>query len=664
MPLPSTNLRLSEDQEAKLLQHLLATKKALEEDNSKRIERDKRSWEIYENQLEHRLGEAGIFEYANDQLPLIVMLVDTFTARAEDEVFGSDPFVRWGAEGAADYDVSQKVNRYLQWKFLRKGSLKGDLRETVLAHFIQRAVIFKAVYERVETEWLEHDVELLFDGKIGDFVEIPEFGYVVRDVAEWEASQDPETGAEYLYLAADPSVVWDDARYTWKKAEAPVEMKRTLKRGAKSATVPYDKFLCPSNAPTIDAALSTMEFYAKPLSWVSDVYLDRPWTPWRDYKEQRDNSYSDRGERTSFTPGAEDDEPPELPNREEDPEVQICEAWIKYDILGRGKPQDIVVWWDVTNEHLINYEFWAKVTPHMGRPYDATALIKTKPRWYGKSLVERLEPYQTYVDKQWNAESYRNEMAANPITGINPNAVHEKVDGNMDTHPGKRVTLKDNKTIQDFISFAVIPNVDSKTQQLIEYLTYRIQVWLGTANLAQGDNQPNTPKSTATEVEESQREKSKVSKRWIRRMADSFIDHLKKLSKLELATMDEREVFEYTEGAADQLGEITPEDVANLEVNVNISLAQSNNTREVQKSQLALDVFQRYIATPPELRPFVKPLYKRILNANGFPDAENILPDNAPVLAPETAAGGTPAGPDSATLPPNINESGAPPLGV
>ena len=658
MPITATNLRLNEEQEEKLLRHLIDTRKSLQDDNSSRIERDKRSWDIYENQLDHRLADAPIFEYSNDQLPLILMLVDQFTARAEDEIFGSDPFIRWGAEGAADYDLSQKVNRFLQWKFLRKGTLKSDLRESVLAHFIQRAVVFKAVYQDRATEWLEHDAELLFDTQINAFVEVPDYGFVVRDVAEWEQSADAETGQPYTYLAADPSVVFDEARYKWKPSDGPVEMTRSLRRGAKSAVVPYNKFLCPSDAPSIDDAVATMEDYEKPLSWVHENYLDRTWAPWRDYKEARETSYSPRKTTDhEFAPGAEPESGPDLPQHEEDPPINICEAWIRYDVLGRGRPQDITVWWDVDNEKLIHYEFWAKVTPHMGRPYDATALMRTKNRWYGKSLVERLEPYQTYIDRQWNAESFRNEMAANPIAGINPNAVHDKVDGPLDVHPGKKVTMKDGKTMKDFIDFAVIPNVDSKTQTLIEYLTYRIQIWLGTANLAQGDSQPNTPMPTATEVEASQTEKSKVSKRWIRRIADSFIEHIKKLSKLELATMDAREVYEYTEGTAPQLGELTPEEVANLEVDVNISLSQSQNTREIQKSQMALEIQQRWFATPPDMRQFVKPLLKRILNASGFPDADNLLPDNAPMLAPEVAGGGSlpkgPAGPLS-----KIDETG------
>ena len=39
---------------------------------------------------------------------------------------------------------------------------------------------------------------------------------------------------------------------------------------------------------------------------------------------------------------------------------------------------------------------------------------------------------------------------------------------------------------------------------------------------------------------------------------------------------------------------------------------------------------QRYFESPPEMRPFIRPLCKRILDALGYEKTDELLPDQAP----------------------------------
>ena len=61
--------------------------------------------------------------------------------------------------------------------------------------------------------------------------------------------------------------------------------------------------------------------------------------------------------------------------------------------------------------------------------------------------------FQEYVDRQFNSQSYRNELAANPIIGVNPQAVEDEPE-DVELHAGKIFELKDQYSIDDFINFS------------------------------------------------------------------------------------------------------------------------------------------------------------------------------------------------------------------
>ena len=233
------------------------------------------------------------------------------------------------------------------------------------------------------------------------------------------------------------------------------------------------------------------------------------------------------------------------------------------------------------------------------------------------------------MDKQFNSESYRNELAANPVVGVNPNAVEDEPD-EVELSPGKIYELKDQHTIEDFMSVTVVPNVDTKTQQMVDFVFGMVQLWFGVSNMAQGDYQALAPANTATGVEATLKEASKIGRRWMRRIVKGFEAHLTKLVKVSMATMDEPEVFEYMEGDVMSFATMTPEAVKDLEMNVTVLLSRDQGQRAMEKAQLALQVQERYFNYPPELRPFTRPMLKRMLDAMGYENTDELLPQEAP----------------------------------
>ena len=184
--------------------------------------------------------------------------------------------------------------------------------------------------------------------------------------------------------------------------------------------------------------------------------------------------------------------------------------------------------------------------------------------------------------------------------------------------------------MKDFMSVVEVPNADLKTQSLIDFIFSVVQLWLGVSNLAQGDMQVLQPATTATGVEATLREASKIGRRWLRRVVESYEEHLTKLVTIEAATLDQKEVYEFMEGDIRSFAEMNPRDLQNLAINVTVQLSQEQGQRAIERADLALKTMDRYFMYPPEMRPFVKPMLKEIVKALGYENADEYLPEDAP----------------------------------
>ena len=71
-----TNLKLSKEQEDKLVKYALERVKQLKEDNRERIEHDKISWKTYHNDRSDRVGYDSIFSQSNMSVPMTSLIVD------------------------------------------------------------------------------------------------------------------------------------------------------------------------------------------------------------------------------------------------------------------------------------------------------------------------------------------------------------------------------------------------------------------------------------------------------------------------------------------------------------------------------------------------------------------------------------------------------------
>jgi len=620
-----SNLKLNKKQEEKLVEYTLERVRQLKEDNRERIETDKISWKTYHNDRTDRVSYDGIFSHSNLSVPMTSLVVDHFMARAEDEITGTSPYFKFEAQGASDLETAEGYDKYFNWKIEDQAKTRERLEESYLHLFIQRALVLKSTYREDISVWYDYERNGLFNNQTGAFEEIPGEGPIIEGESQFIPEINPLTGETELRLATDPSFQMIPGVHEFQPLPQGVPTQQVKYRGPRSEVIDSDRFLCPSTAESVDEADIVVELYDKDLKWVRDMFMNRDWISFPDYlnlmkKDANPRSEVEENEERKENLSFDSDENPVVP---------IIECWIKRDVLGTGTPQEFCIFIDTETEKPIYYEYVAKLTPDNKVPYTAVSIGKERNKWCGSSLPERIRSFQEYVDRQFNSQSYRNELAANPIIGINAQAVEDEPE-DVELHAGKIFELKDQYSIDDFINFAAVPNVDIRTQDLIDFVFGIVQLWLGVSNMAQGDYQALAPANTATGVEATLREASKIGRRWMRRIVRGFEEHLTKLVQVTMATIDEEEVFEYMEGDVRAFGVMSPEAIRDIGINVRVMLSQDQGQRAIEKANLALQTQDRYFQSPPEMRPFMRPMLKRILDAMGFEKTDEFLPPEAP----------------------------------
>lgn len=619
----STSLVLTEEQENDLVEYAIKRISTLEEDNKERIDADELSWDTYENDREDR--EIGIFSHSNTPVPLTSLVVDHFVSRAEEDLTGAPPYFRFDAQGPSDMSQGQDFDRYFNWKLDNKGKIREALEEAHLQAFVQRAVILKATYKEDVSRYTDHEARVLFDRDMGVPVQIEGIGYIVEGQATFIQVPDPMTGEPHLILEEDPSFELLPEKHEYREFDGGVELEVVRYKGPKGVVVDYDRFLAPSTAASLDEAEFIAEKYDKSMPWVEELFLKRKFRSWEEYED----SIKTLNAEPKTESWQDDDNKENLGFDRENHQIGIVECWVRRDVCGKGYPQDFVLFLDPRTRTALYYEYVSKVTPDHRRPYTAISVCRNRNRWWGPSIPERLSVFQEYVDKQFNSQSYRNELASNPLVAANPQALEDEPD-DVELSPGTLFTLKDGYTMRDFLSIAELPKEGPKTQELIDFVFGVVQLWLGVTNLAQGDYQALAPANTATGVEATLREASKVGRRWMRRMVQGYEEFLMKLVKVCIVTMDRKEVYEYMEGDIRSFAEMDPTRLQDLDTNVALEMSQEQSQRMVERNDLALKTMERYYSYQPDLRPFAKPLLVNILKAMGFEDADRLLPEDAP----------------------------------
>ena len=582
------NLRLTEEQETKLVEYLKKRLPELAAENRERIDADKQADQDYYNDKGYRAKLGTVFAESNMPVPLTSYVVDHFAARTEEELFARDPMCSFEPEGPSDVDTARGLDRYATFKLFKLGKVRTDLLECIHSIFRHRAQVVKAIYDEDVDIWEEFDVPVLHDSIGGLPVLVPEHGNVIEGRDRWIDLVDPISQFPVQVLEVDPTVVFDPLRHYYAPSLLPIRFRDVKYAGPRSREVDSDCIHVPNDVRSLDDADIMAEYYDKPSHWARFRFLARPWMDWEKFEALISHENASRKTADDRKKKAKNAKAFDIDNAS----LGIVEVWIERDVLGWGSPQRFVVWMDKKTNTLLDYEYQKLVTPHGRHPYTATAVAKCEQYWWGYSIPEMLKPFQEYVDLQWNRHSFRNSINANPILAQNPDAIQEKKSF-YEIRPFDVMTLEQGKTVQDWLQAFVFPNADLDIQDLIDKALYWVNFWLGISNISRGDYSDVPQNTTLGGQEATLKEASKLSRRWTRRVVGGLEDHLTKLVLIALATMDVEEAFTFLEGEVSQLGFITKDSVRDLAVIARLTVGKDSSSQALQEQQLTLQTIEK-----------------------------------------------------------------------
>lgn len=683
-----TNFVLTEAQERKLVAYLIEKRQSLLQDNSNRLRLDIEAWQRYWMDVSRRAGiSESIYGLSNIPIPVFAMTVEHFASRIEESTSADEPYWHFEAIGTQE-QKARNYTDYFGWK-LDQGGVHQSMLDNQLSTVIQSANVMKATYARDEIQWVDMEAQVLHDRGTGNPIETISDGPIIQGEDLWEEHPDPVGVIEHAkaaiagalgmeppevptrqHLKSDPSVIFDPARHYWAPPPGGIKRSQVIFSGAKSEHVRFDRIYCAMDAESFEKS-DVMELQDRAFDWFRSNWLERPWATWAQFEpnlKTGDTSPKtgqvDTGLATGNPSTAQ-----RVENRVYDhinPVRRIAEFWCERDVLGNGTmaPQRFVCWLDIDLNVLVNYEWQAKVCPDLKRPYTVTALCKPPNRWCGKSIWERGKPLFEAVDRLFNGEFYRTLQQANPPKGGDPGAAKEEPD-NIGYDPTKYWELKPGRKIEELMQYAQVPDTNQRTQTVMEFIIFWIQLWLGISNIAQGDYAAVPANSTATGITKTLQEASLLGRRWIRRKIEADQEHLTKLVKIIIATIkeDQQEIYEFTEDDERKTAEIMGAEVRTLNIHVTVIEQQHFKEEDINRCKAGLQALDQYYAQlNPDVRKVMQPFYVEILEDLGFKNAANLLPhfDGVPITS--EMGGALTMGPDGKpTLPPTETDKPAPP---
>lgn len=667
VPFP-TAYTLSVDQEDRLVNHILTRLTSLEQESGRNLVRGTgwyRTSEVargsasfmgrrelfelmYHNQVDWRPASlGGIFEDSNLTVPITRRIARQMVARANNYFFSTDPWFSAYPQGASDAQKADAVEHYVRWK-LGRSDTSTKLQMAVELAFMRGECIVKTTHALKEQIYRSL-AKVLVDPSGKDIL-AQDGDYILEADAFDTKTIADENGNPVGMQTVLRRDGMTEMPATPIYEEKIITRKVTIARGPDVGLVYFKDFICPLNAPSVDEADIIAHFYDVPVATLSDLYqrknlldmsteqsvlatkgaidlirslADESGTP----KSGISQAKTERGETT------------QAPNTE-NPLVEVAEVYMTYDADGDGILEEIMVLVDVKNRRALFYDYTANLTPDGRRPFTIIRCNPVDGRWYGIGCVEMFEPSQNFVDLTINRISFA-QGGSGRVTFWQPDATLEgRSNPHLVLNNGGTYTLAHGKTPKDALEYVALPELKSEYLfKMVEFFLQVVQLESGVVNA--GDQQfagLDTAK-LATGIRNIEKSGQEMFALYLSHLEQGVQQVLDRLVKLIFRNMDTKEVFTYLEGDKAQIGSITPDEVANLDMDVRLLLTRYRGEQILQSSTQGANLVQQFYAYPPVIQQKVASLYIQMLKALQIADAETIITPLDPSQVPQNPNG-------------------------
>lgn len=609
----------------------------------------------------HLLGdeEDNIFATSNLTAPISRRITRQLIARACNYFFGTDPWLAAYPVGGGDVEIADKADKFAKYK-LGQCDAKHVFELAIETAFVRGEAFLKTSYERKENIY-QMTAKVLV-GADGTPVMASDGDYIL-DSDKWVeqliSEIDPMTREISEPLPTGKMVLSRDQKTLQPEGFNPetdyVEMtvpRRISIYNGPRVDLKYAKdFLFPITAPTIQQADCIVDLYDMPVSDLVDTYM-RQALDVEEGKEAPEGRPSvERLISVVREMATEGSEAKSAQNQPKDsqasnyqnqgsmggigPVAEIAEFHFRFDANGDGIQEEIFLVADVKSRRPLYYDYEANMTPDGLRPYDVVRINEVDGRIYGIGSMQMFETHQEIIDlllNRWNVS----QTQAGRVTAFNPSACFEgDSDPDLKLNRGDTYTLKAGKTLKDLVDSMVL--VDVKFEQLKDQLEFFLQMAMNESGVANANDSQMVgldQAKLATGIRNIEKSGQEMFSIYLSHLEPGFKDCLKKFLKLLFAKMDAAETFEYFEGKIGKELTLTPQEIGDMEMNVNLEMTRYRGEQQLQSNLQAAAQVKEFYMFPPEVQERLAPFYIQILKALQIQDADLIIRPLAPLMPP------------------------------
>jgi hypothetical protein len=611
----------------------------------------------FKNEMDWRprlLG--GIFAESNLVVPAARRICRQMIARAVNYFFGTAPWFSLYPVGSLDKTRADKGDRYTRWK-MDRAKLQRTLEQGIERAFIVGEAVVKTAWAQREQIY-KTTATVLVDAAGMDILGAD--GDYILDSDLWiqDGAEDPATGEMVL---SDLVVLKRDG-----KTPQPMEMiwqeKLITRRivhykGPEAKVIHFMDFLCPLESPTIQEADCVVHLYDMPLMTLADQWkksaaasatAEERVEGTRKATELLRRLSAGDGQSTSGQNSDAVDNVTQASSRDSrsQPIVKVAEFNLTYDIDGEGL-RNIILIVDRESRTPIFYDFDANITADGLRPYSCERVNEIPGRWYGMGAMEMMNPSQQIIDLWMNRKNKAVSQSARVDFWKPHNTVEGQANPNLEVNWGGTYTPKGNNKADDCLESVYLEdNIGDKLMELIEFMMQIMMNESGIANANDGNVSGMDSTKLATGIRNIEKSGQELFSLFLGHLEPGITDCLGKMVKLTFSRLDEIEVYRYFEGGeaggegAEELVEINPGDISQMEIDVQILMTRSRGEQILESSLRAWETVEKYFdpTKGPEFQERVAPMAIDILKALQIQNAKDIIrPLTMPMpgMAPE-----------------------------
>jgi len=572
----------------------------------------------YDNDWQYRAA-LGIFKFSNFSVNISKRYSRLISAKAKDDLVGTDPFFAAMPETHGDPETAKEVEWFLQEK-IRQSNAKKAFGIGIKTALIRNECVMKPTY-------ISNVSKFRGPARVAVGPNMYEAADGIHYIAQGEPIMTPR--GNYIYelddFFPDPNV---EGIVRLKKEpmvqfrNAPVfadfdDLDQTMihQEGLDLRGLDYRDFLCPLNVATVhEADINVHLFdeqweklvYTYGIFEVSQGYVTQP------YMSGEKSAKSAQGEQEGITSKILKI-------------VNCADVYMRCDADDDGVEEEIWMIIDLVAKKAIWYDY---LGAHLKkRPFEVIPGIEqVANRWYGVGVFEMLDHKQTYIDTQFNRVNFKSSKNSSVRFRVK-NAVDQwKADQEVVFGDDQIFDISDQRyNAQNPPLFQVqLTEIDEHAMRLIELMLQASSSEIGIA----GPNDAAMAGLDTTKLAEGIKAMERTGNVLMKETEGSHNEAINALlvqcMDIVLEHMDQDELIFHPDSGS--LIQLNRDEIRAMTKNVRLLLTRSRSTETIETARMVVQLCREYYeALNPEEQNLLRDEYLRQLRALEVQDANELL---------------------------------------